>query len=448
MANSHYIRFVGALSKIVHPLNEVPQDYDPLLDLIGDARLVLLGEATHGTHEFYRDRAEITKRLIREKGFTAVAIEADWPDTYRVNRFVRHMGSDAASFEALSGFKKFPAWMWRNIDVLSFVSWLRDYNGNLLPHAPKVGFYGLDLYSLYSSIEAVIAYLEKVDPEAARRAHYRYSCFEHFGEDPQAYGYSASFGITESCEKAVVEQLVDLHQHAQEYAHRDGRLAEDDLFYAEQNARLAKNAEEYYRTLFRGNIASWNLRDKHMVETLGTLADYLEKDRKPAKIVVWAHNSHVGDARATEVGEGGEMNVGQLVREKYDQDAVLVGFTTYSGTVSAASNWGSPAERKHVRPALPGSYEALFHDIGIPNFLLLMRDKDGIIAHLNEPMMERAIGVVYHPHTERISHYFYAKLPQQFDAVIHLNRTHAVEPLDRTSVWEAGELPETYPSGL
>ncbi|HXG64045.1 MAG TPA: erythromycin esterase family protein [Blastocatellia bacterium] len=434
-----------AVRKGARPLTGAANDYDPLLEMIGDARYVLLGEASHGTHEFYRERAQITKRLIQEKGFTAIAVEADWPDAYRINRYVRGSPDGADSVEALAGFKRFPAWMWRNADVLDFVGWLREHNDSLPPNAAKVGFYGLDLYSLYTSIEAVLGYLDKVDPEGAKRARYRYACFEHFGEDTQAYGYAAGFGITESCEQEVVDQLLELQRRAAEYARRDGRVAADEFFFAEQNARLVKNAEEYYRSMFRGRVSSWNLRDRHMAETLHALVAHLEAQGQDAKVVLWAHNSHLGDARATEMGRRGELNVGQLVRERYGRDAVLVGFTTYSGTVTAASNWDGPAERKRVRPALPGSYEALFHEVGLPRFLLNLRDA---AEALPEQLLERAIGVIYLPQTERISHYFHARLADQFDAVLHYDHTRAVEPLERTAQWESGEAAETFPSGL
>jgi erythromycin esterase-like protein len=438
---------IGAVRENSHPLTGASNDYDPLMKLIGDARFVLLGEASHGTHEFYAARAEITKRLIKEKGFTAVAVEADFPDAYRVNRYVRGVGQDADSNTALAGFKRFPTWMWRNANVLDFVGWLRAHNDALAAEEKKVGFYGLDLYSLHASIEAVLGYLDKVDPEAAKRARYRYSCFDHFGEDTQAYGYAARFGLTESCEQDVLHQLVELRRRASEYASRDGRVAADEFFFAEQNARLVKNAEEYYRSMFRRRVSSWNLRDQHMAETLGHLVAHLEGQGQQAKIVVWEHNSHLGDARATEMGERGELNVGQLVRERYGDDAVLVGFSTYTGTVTAAADWDAQPERKRVRPALKESYEALFHETGVPRFLLNLRDDDKT-AGLSEPRLERAIGVIYRPETERASHYFFARLPAQFDAVLHFDETRAVEPLERTAGWEKGEVPETYPSGM
>lgn len=433
-----------------HTLTETSGDYDALIELTGDAHFVLLGEATHGTHEFYQARAEITKRLIMEKGFTAVAVEADWPDAYRINRYVRGSDEDATGRDALAGFQRFPQWMWRNRDVLTFIEWLRAYNSGSVEYNGNIGFYGLDLYSLYRSIEAVIDYLEKVDPQAAKRARYRYSCFEHFGDDTQAYGYATGFHIASSCEQEVIHQLIELQQHRAEYAKHDGCRAEDEFFYAQQNARLVKDAEEYYRTMFRVRTSSWNLRDQHMVETLQALVAHLDRRAQGGrtKVVVWAHNSHLGDARATAIGDEGEVNVGQLVREHYGHDAVLIGFSTYMGTVTAASDWGGPHERKIVRPALPMSYEELFHETAVPNFVLSLRGDSKVLRALSEPRLERAIGVIYRPHAERISHYFFARLPEQFDAIIHFDKTCAVEPLDRTEQWERGDAPETYPSAL
>src|SRR4051794_32955471 len=332
------------------------------MDLVGDARFVLLGEASHGTHDFYHERAQITQRLIEEKGFTAVAVEADWPDTYRVDRYVRGVSDDAYAIEALGDFKRFPTWMWRNTDVVEFLEWLRAHNDALGPSAIRTGFYGLDLYSLRGSMETVLRYLEQVDPDAAKKARTRYACFDHFGEDAQVYGFVAASGLTKSCQEEVVSQLVELQRRAMEYARRDGRVAEDEFFSAEQNARVVKNAEAYYRSMFLEEVSSWNLRDRHMAETLDALVAHLERQGGRAKIVVWAHNSHIGDARATQMGQRGELNIGQLVRERYAHDAVLVGFTSPHGTVTAPSDGGAPAERKRVRPGLSGSYETMFHD--------------------------------------------------------------------------------------
>jgi erythromycin esterase-like protein len=439
--------FADRLRAAVQPLHGGDDDYDRLVDAAAGARFVLLGEASHGTHEFYRARALVTQRLIAEHGFAAVAVEADWPAAYRVSRYVRGDGGNGGSIEALADFRRFPAWMWRNADVLNFVGWLRAHN-DARAEADRVGFYGLDLYSLHESMEAVLAYLDKVDPDAARRARERYACFESFPGDPQAYGYAASLDVTASCEDEVVGQLLELRRRAADLARRDGRVARDEFFEAEQNARTVRSAEQYYRTMFRGHVESWNLRDRHMVETLEAVAADLERSGRPAKVVVWAHNSHLGDARATEMSERGELNVGQLVRERYGSAALLVGFTTYTGTVTAADDWGSAAERKRVRPALRGSYEALFHEVGVPRFLLRMRDDGAIADELARPRLERAIGVIYRPQSERASHYFQARLAQQFDAVLHFDDTRAVEPLERSAGWERGELPETFPHAV
>ncbi|HEU4706060.1 MAG TPA: erythromycin esterase family protein [Solirubrobacterales bacterium] len=420
-------------------------DYDGLLDLIGERPFVLIGEASHGTHEFYRERAQITRRLIEEKGFSAVAVEADWPDAYRVNRYLHGAPDDADAEEALRGFRRFPTWMWRNAEVLDFVGWLRSHNEDRA-EAEKVSFFGLDVYSLFSSIEAVISYLEKMDPAGAERARERYSCFEQFGGE-QAYGRAATLGISATCERGVVEQLLELQRNADAYLRRDGFAAEDEQFCAEQNARVVAGAESYYRSMFGAPHASWNLRDRHMAETLDHLAAHLGRHRAPAKLVVWEHNSHLGDARMTEMSRRGELNVGQLVRERHRDDAFLIGFTTYAGTVTAASDWGGSAERKRVRPALPGSWEELLHQVPSERFWLDLRAPD-VAGELSGSRLERAIGVIYRPETERQSHYFFADLAGQFDAVIHVDGTRAVEPLERTAGWELGEPPETYPTAL
>ena len=421
-------------------------DYDALLNAVGDARLVLIGEGSHGTHEFYRERAFITERLISERGFAAVAVEADWPDAYRVNQYVRGASGDADAVAALADFERFPTWMWRNTDVVDFVGWLRAHN-DTQPVERRVGFYGIDLYSLRASMAAVLNYLRKVDPDAAMRARQRYACFDQFSEELQSYGYAAHIGLTPTCEREVIAQLVEMQRQRAAYASRDGRVARDDFFYAEQNARLVTNAEQYYRSMFRGRDESWNLRDRHMTDTIGELLRFLSSNGT-ARIVVWAHNSHLGDARATEMGRRGELNVGQLVRERFGADAVLIGQTTHAGTVTAASDWDHPAERKTVRPSMSGSYERLFHDSGLDRFLLPLRDDIALAGAVADQRLERAIGVIYLPRTERISHYFAADIASQFDFVIHFDETTALEPLERTVGWEAGEAAETFPTGL
>ncbi|MDQ1815290.1 erythromycin esterase family protein [Massilia sp. CCM 9210] len=440
---------ITAIASAAEPLNGASGDYDSLLTLIGDARFVLLGEASHGTHEFYHERTRITQRLIAEKGFNAVAVEADWPDAYRVNRHVRGLDDDADSEQALAGFKRFPSWMWRNTDVVAFVDWLRAFNRALPSPADAAGFYGLDLYSLFTSIGEILQYLDKVDPAAAQRARRRYACFDHFEANSQRYGYAAGFGLSPSCEDAVVAQLQELQKHAADDVRHDGVEASDALFHARQNARLVMNAEEYYRSMFHGRVSSWNLRDRHMMETLDALAQHLADTRgKPAKIVVWEHNSHIGDARATEVGRQGEWTVGQLARQRYGDETRLIGFTTCHGTVTAASDWDGRAERKRVRPALAGSYEDAFHRSGIGRFMLPFKVHNAATRALGKPRLERAIGVIYLPHAERQSHYFYASLPRQFDAVLHIDETRAVQPLEWTSHWETGEAPGTFPVGV
>jgi erythromycin esterase-like protein len=436
------------IREVVEPLVGSARDYDSVLDLAGDASFVLLGEASHGTHEFYRERAQITKRLIIEKGFNAVAVEADWPDAWRVNQFVKGESHDMDSVEALAGFTRFPQWMWRNADVLDFVGWLREHNDSESAPIAKCGFYGLDLYSLQASVEAVLRYLWQRDPQAYVRAKQRYECFDHFGGDMQTYAMTAGHGLSVTCEKEVISQLVELRRNAAQYRKGDRRLAADELFCAEQNALVVRNAEEYYRTMFNQQVSSWNLRDTHMMQTLVALANHLAQATGGARVVIWAHNSHLGDARATDMGRRGELNLGHLVRERYGRQALLVGFTTYSGTVTAASEWHAPAERKSVGPALENSYEALFHDVGYPRFWLEFEKHAGIAFQLRGSRLERAIGVIYRPEAERASHYFHAQLPDQFDAVLHFDHTRAVEPLERTVVWETGEVEETFPMGL
>ena len=415
----------------------IEEGVEVLLDRAGDTRFVLLGEASHGTHDFYALRAEVTKRLIDERGFSAVAVEADWPDAYRVNCYVRGVRGDASADEALADFRRFPTWMWRNSVVLEFVEWLRDRNER---SGRNDGFYGLDLYSLHASIAAVVRYLDETDPEAAGRARERFGCFEQFHaeHDGQSYGLATAVGTAEPCEDDVVAQLVELRHRAGELVARDGFLAEDRQFAAEQNARVIVNAERYYRAMFRGRASSWNLRDTHMADTLDSLANHVDDGR----IVVWAHNSHLGDARATELSRRDELNLGQLVRERHPHDGLLVGFSTYEGTVTAASDWGGPAERKRVRPGLPGSWEARFHGVG--HDFAVLADQPA----LRDRRPQRAIGVIYRPETERQSHYVETSPAEQFDLLFHLDQTRALEPLERESSWDAREVPETYPSAL
>lgn len=431
----------AAIAHVATPLAETDERHDATLELIGDAEVVLLGEASHGTHEFYEARATITRRLIEERGFAAVAIEGDWPHAHRVHRYVQGRSDDRTPEQALSGFQRFPQWMWRNHEIESLVASLRA----LREAGHPVGFHGLDLYSLHDSMAEVIAFLDRHDPEEADRARLRYACFDQFGEDPQAYGYLAG---RRSCEDQVVAQLVSIRRRAAEGVLHDGADLEEARFDAEMNARVVRDAEAYYRTMFRGRVESWNLRDTHMFETLEALRAHLVSRGLPPRVVVWAHNSHLGDARATELGEAGELNLGQLVRERHGDRARLIGFSTYHGTVTAASDWDAPARRSRVRKAMRGSFEALLHEVGLPRFVLDLRSLGEASGALREERLERAIGVVYRPDTERTSHYFHARLARQFDALVHFDESRAIEPLERTPLWLAGDVAETYPSGL
>ncbi len=428
------------------PLTGESSDFDALIERLSDARFVLLGEATHGTHEFYQARATLTRRLLAEQGFTAVAVEADWPDALRLDRYVRGESVDREPRHAFDEFQRFPRWMWRNAEVLELVEWMRTHNEAQGPDEVKAGFYGLDLYSLHASMREVVRYLELRDPEAARRARERYACFDRFGRDPQAYGHATSYGFALPCEDEVVRQLMELRERQV----HDGRKEEDARFYAEQNARLARDAEAYYRTMYAGRNESWNLRDTHMADTADALAEYLsQRHGRPARLILWAHNSHLGDARFTQMGDQGELNVGQLMRERHGRETFNVGFTTYEGTVIAAREWDSPGLKRRVRPALPGSYEALFHEVGLPGFLLRMEDLGEAGAGLRERRLERAIGVIYAPATERWSHYFHADLPAQFDAVLHYDTTSALRPMDVDAGHEEREeVAETWPYGI
>lgn len=436
---------VEAVRAAAHDL----QSFDALIDRIGDAGCVLLGESTHGTTEFYAARAHITRRLIEERGFQAVAVEADWPDAYRAGCWAQGAGGDPDANAALGDFTRFPRWMWRNHEVLEFLEWLREHNAGRRDRG--VGFYGLDLYSLHASIEKVVDYLDRVDPAASARARERYGCFDHYGADADDYGRAAAFGAGPTCETEVVEQLVELQRHAVERTapSSGARPSADAHFFAEQNARLIRNAERHHRAMFRPGPEAWNLRDRHMAGTLDALRTHVGAGGRPGKLVVWAHNSHVGDARATELAELGQLTLGQLAREAYGpHDAVLVGSTTFAGTVTAAAEWGGPAGVRAVAPAADDATEALLHDTGLEGLLLVMGEEARATAALAPMRLQRAIGVVYRPQTERISHYVFADVTRQFDALVHLDTTTALEPLDRDRGWQLEDVARAQPSGV
>ena len=418
------------------PNPERAEEFSAFFDRFGDAQIVLLGEATHGSSEFYRARGAITRRLIEKHGFTVVAVEADWPDAVRIDDYVRHQAKRPRRGES---FVRFPTWMWRNAEVLEFADWLRRYNESQSA-AMQASFHGLDVYSLSESIHAVISYLDQVDPEASKRARYRYGCISPWQADPTKYGRAVVHGGLDPCERSVVEQLREMLAKRLEWIERDG----DAWFDAAQNARIVRAAERYYRIMYQGSNESWNLRDRHMFDTLQALIAHRGFG---TKAVVWAHNSHVGNAAATAMGWHGQFNIGELARIAYGDEAVLIGFGTDSGTVAAASDWGADMEIKTVRAARPDSYEHLFRRTGIARSLTDWRSpsKTRLRDLLQEPRLERAIGVVYRPETELQSHYFEAVLSEQFDCWVWFEHTSAVTPLGHEKPHGA---PETYPFGL
>ncbi len=428
----------GLVRESAEPFDSIEYaDLGPLLERIGDSSVVLLGEATHGTSEFYRMRDRITRALITHHGFTAVAVEADWPDAARIDRFVRGRPPSRTEFEA---FSRFPTWMWRNREVSEFVARLRDHNTSVGEPRAMVSFHGLDLYSMYTSRDEVITYLHRVDPEAAAVARTRYACLTPWQHDAAEYGRAVVSGRFAGCEDGVIATLSDLLRRRLDYSTGSG----DEYLDAAQNAVIVANAEGYYRVMYTGSRASWNLRDQHMFETL----QVLRPARGPgAKIVVWEHNSHVGDASATEMGARGEHNVGMLCRREYGDDAFLVGFGTDHGTVAAASDWGGPLQVKSIRPSLSQSYERIFHDTGTEAFVLHLREprRADLRDELAAPRLERAIGVIYRPEPELQSHYFQASLPTQFDEYIWIDATTAIHPLASRQVPGS---PGTYPFGL
>lgn len=413
------------------------RDLDPLLEHIGDAKYVMLGEASHGTSEFYLWRTEITKRLIQEKGFSFVAVEGDWPDCYRVNRYAKGMqDSGRSAYEVLYAFSRWPTWMWANKEIVELVEWLRLYNES---HDKKAGFYGLDVYSLWESLDAVMQFLRKNYPDSMKSAIEAYRCFEPYGRDIEEYARATAF-IPESCEDEVAEMLIELRRRAES----EGKLRQDGkeaYFNAEQNAVVARNAELYYRTMMKGGAASWNVRDHHMMNTLERLMKFHGKD---SKSIVWAHNTHIGDARATDMRRAGMVNLGQLAREQAGREqVVLTGFGTYQGSVIAAKEWGEPMERMPVPQAIEGSWDHFLHGMnGAGNKLIIFDKKSDM-----ETRGQRAIGVVYNPYYERHGNYVETVMPLRYDALLFIDQTRALWPLHMTESPDE-ELPETFPTGL
>ena len=444
MAFRHATDDVDALThgvrRIARPLQNA-DDLDPLIERIGDARYVLLGEASHGTSEFYAWRTEISRRLVLEKGFSFIAVEGDWPDCYRVNRYVRGFESSGETAEAvLHAFERWPTWMWANREVVELVGWLRRHNDRQRPER-RVGFYGLDVYSLWDSMLAVVEYLERIDPDLARAARRAYSCFDPYHDDPQDYARATAL-VPTSCEAEAVAVLRELRARAPEYK-GDGR---ESYFNAEQNALVARNAELYYRTMVRGGPSSWNVRDTHMVETLERLMAHHDPG---ARAIVWEHNTHIGDARYTDMSRHGMVNVGQLVRDRHDHEGVvLVGFGTHHGTVIAAEEWGAPMERMRVPHARAGSWEDICNRENEDDKLMIFSDEpDGGVPGLEGPRDHRAIGVVYDPRNERWGNYVPSVMPRRYDAFLYIDETHAVDPL-HMPVRVGAEPPETFPTGM
>lgn len=442
MASDHNspVSLPGRIAAAAHTLPDPDAPaFADAFDELGQARIVLLGEASHGTSEFYRARAAITRRLIERHGFTIVAVEADWPDAAQIDAVIR--GGRRPSSADGPPFKRFPTWMWRNHEVGALVDWMRDHNARLADPTRQAGFFGLDLYSLGSSIAAVLDYLDRVDPDAAGDARRRYGCMEPWQRQPEIYGHLADRSRLETCEGAVIQVLRDLLDRRLAYLRQDGT----EYFDAAQNARVVAAAESYYRSMMRVEDNSWNLRDTHMADTLDALLSW----HKKAKAVVWAHNSHLGDARETGMAARGEINLGQLCRERHGDAVRIVGFGTHSGTVAAADDWDQPMRVMTVQPSHPDSVERLFHDSGVPRLLLRFEEDRELAEALAKDRLERFIGVIYRPATERWSHYYHARLSRQFDRYVFFDETRAVTPLpDAVEPVEGEGPPETFPFGL
>jgi len=407
-----------------------------------------MGESTHGTQDFYQARIALSQYLIENKGFQAIAIEGDWTSTYPIHRYCKGEGDKETPESALTAFKRFPTWMWRNTQMYKFIKYLRHYNDQFSSNTEKIGFYGLDLYCINESAQAVINYLQQYHQEAAEKTIQRYSCFENAKFNPQLYGYLTDKNLTQACTREVTKQFLEM-QHLIYQTSRSSLEDNDKLFYILQNARIVKNAEKYYRALLEPYHITWNIRDQHMADTLQNIIAHIENTRsQPAKVIVWAHNSHIGDSRATEMFERNQLNLGQLVRERFNTTPFLLGFSTAVGSVTAASEWDGPASYKKIQAPLTGSYEYLFHQLKEKNFLLNLNEDNKLTHLLKVSQLQRAIGVIYHPHTERMSHYYFSHLAYQFNALLHLDITKALIPLDKKRALVSGDIPDTYPVGF
>lgn len=437
METSSDVRQFTELNSLMNPL-QTSVDLDSLIEHIGDSRIVMLGEASHGTHEYYTWRALISQRLIKERGFNFIAVEGDWPDCYRLNRYVKnYTNAGASSFEVLHAFDRWPTWMWANWEIIALAEWMNEHNKSL-PVNKKIGFYGLDVYSLWESMEAIINYMRKVDPQVLKLAERAFQCFEPYGKDEgSSYAY-ASLMVPEACTREVIDLLKEIRLKMPQY-----NSDQENVFSTQQNAFVMVNAEKYYREMLHGGTRTWNIRDTHMMETLTRLLDF---HGKKAKAIVWAHNTHIGDARATDMSHDGMHNLGELARRRYGKnETYLVGFGSYEGSVVAASSWGG--ELKHVRvpQALPGSWESVLKDAVTQNGYLFMRDvrSKGLLTEL---IGHRAIGVVYNPNVERFGNYVPSSIPLRYDAFVFLRRTKALHPIHVKP--DGNQMPETYPFGV
>ena len=441
---------VRVLRENAKSLRDFEQDFEYLFELVGDASIVLLGESTHGSHEFYFERSQMSKALIEKKGFNVICIEGCWPESFRVNRYIRNWGDDREAIESLRDFKQFPSWMWANADILDFVGWLRDYNDSGSSNFSQVGFYGLDLYSLHKSAHEVLSYLKDIHSDFLERSKELYKCIDQMGHDTQSYAFSATLGLVRPFENDVKAQYREFLQHTENYLESiSDPHRREEYFSAVQNSRIVCSAEHYYRTLLRSDVSSWNIRDRHMADTVEQVAQFYRDQELVPKILIWAHNSHIGQARGCDMGQRGEINVGEILKDRHGKQVVSIGFTTHSGTVTAASNWAEHSQKHTVIPALSGSCEDLFHKVGIGDFFLNFRNSSSVSEVLKDELLQRAIGVVYRPDSERISHYYFESLSVQYDGLVHIDHTRAVEPLENKSLWEHGlEAPETYPSGM
>jgi len=413
------------------------QDLDPLMERIGDARIVMLGEASHGTHEYYTWRSRITKRLIQEKGFNFIAVEGDWPDCYRINRFIKGDATETKAIDVIKQFRRWPTWMWANWEIVALTEWLYQYNWNL-DIGKKIGFYGLDVYSLWDSLHEIRAYLQETDPAALAAAERAFRCFSPY-KDEEGLSYARSLRLVpQTCEKEVINLLRDFRKRMGSYDQDP-----ENIFSTEQNALVALNAEKYYRSMLEGGAASWNIRDQHMQETLERLTEFHGAN---AKAIIWEHNTHIGDARATDMADEGMVNIGELARKRYGlEDVVLVGFGSYEGSVVAGQSWSAPMQEMQMPEAIEGSWEELLHQLGSGNKLLMLDELRKNLLFASNAIKHRAIGVVYNPAFEQYGNYVPSIVPLRYDAFFYIDHTRALHPLNVEA--DEHEMPDTYPFG-